>query len=43
MGICEILRKGLRVERGSGMIAIGMIVLALVIYLGYVLVKPEKF
>jgi len=25
------------------MIAIGMIVLALVIYLGYVLVKPEKF
>jgi len=33
----------LRVERGSGMIVIGMIVLALVIYLGYVLVKPEKF
>ncbi|APO48054.1 MULTISPECIES: potassium-transporting ATPase subunit F [Paenibacillus] len=25
------------------MIVIGMIVLALVIYLGYVLVKPEKF
>jgi len=25
------------------MIAIGMIVLVLVIYLGYVLVKPEKF
>ncbi|MGO4734345.1 potassium-transporting ATPase subunit F [Paenibacillus sp. 2KB_22] len=25
------------------MIAIGIIVLALVIYLGYVLVKPEKF
>ncbi|TDL61562.1 potassium-transporting ATPase subunit F [Paenibacillus amylolyticus] len=33
----------MRVERGSGMIVIGMIVLALVIYLGYVLVKPEKF
>ncbi|MEK3705792.1 potassium-transporting ATPase subunit F [Paenibacillus polymyxa] len=43
MGILEILRKGLRAERGSGMIVIGMIVLALVIYLGYVLVKPEKF
>ncbi|MGN7416139.1 potassium-transporting ATPase subunit F [Paenibacillus sp. SAF-068] len=25
------------------MIVIGMIVLALVVYLGYVLVKPEKF
>ncbi|MGP3782395.1 MULTISPECIES: potassium-transporting ATPase subunit F [unclassified Paenibacillus] len=25
------------------MIVIGMIVLALVIYLGYVLVRPEKF
>ncbi|KAA8755355.1 potassium-transporting ATPase subunit F [Paenibacillus sp. UASWS1643] len=37
------MRKGLRVERGSGMIVIGMIVLALVIYLGYVLVKPEEF
>ncbi|WP_347397358.1 potassium-transporting ATPase subunit F [Paenibacillus amylolyticus] len=33
----------MRAERGSGMIVIGMIVLALVIYLGYVLVKPEKF
>ncbi|WP_190945087.1 potassium-transporting ATPase subunit F [Paenibacillus sp. UASWS1643] len=33
----------MRVERGSGMIVIGMIVLALVIYLGYVLVKPEEF
>ncbi|MEK4663351.1 potassium-transporting ATPase subunit F [Priestia sp. FSL H7-0729] len=33
----------MRVERGSRMIAIGMIVLVLVIYLGYVLVKPEKF
>ncbi|WP_339168084.1 potassium-transporting ATPase subunit F [Paenibacillus sp. FSL R5-0341] len=43
MGICEILREGLRLERGSQMIVIGMIVLALVIYLGYVLVQPEKF
>ncbi|PQP83887.1 hypothetical protein C0Q44_04440 [Paenibacillus sp. PCH8] len=33
----------MRTERGSGMIVIGMIVLALVMYLGYVLVKPEKF
>ncbi|PQZ98410.1 hypothetical protein CQ043_28805 [Paenibacillus sp. MYb63] len=33
----------MRVERGRGMIAISIIVLALVIYLGYVLVKPEKF
>jgi len=44
LGICEILREGLRLEKGgSQMIVIGMIVLALVIYLGYVLVKPEKF
>ncbi|HBU85127.1 hypothetical protein B2I21_04540 [Chryseobacterium mucoviscidosis] len=37
------MRK-LRARKGrSHMIVIGMIVLALVIYLGYVLVRPEKF
>ncbi|MGC5776539.1 potassium-transporting ATPase subunit F [Paenibacillus pabuli] len=39
------MREGLRQRggRGSRMISIGFIVLALVIYLGYVLVRPEKF
>jgi K+-transporting ATPase KdpF subunit len=38
------LREGLRAGRkGEKMIFIGVIVMALIVYLGYVLVKPEKF